>query len=70
MKTALAIAAGLLVGGVAHAQKVTVTPSADVRLRYEHIDQDGLPRDADAVTLRIRPGVTASWNGWSALVEG
>ncbi|RUN75386.1 hypothetical protein EJC47_16660 [Sphingomonas sp. TF3] len=70
MKTALAIAAGLSLVGVAHAQEVTVTPSADVRLRYEHIDQDGLPRDADAVTLRIRPGVTASWNGWSALVEG
>lgn len=70
MKTVAAIAAGLLVGGVARAQDVKIAPSADVRLRYEHVEQDGVPRDADAVTLRVRPGVTASWHGWSALVEG
>jgi hypothetical protein len=70
MRKALVCAAGLLVAGVAHAQDVTLTPSAEVRLRYEHVDQDGLPRDADAVTLRVRPGLAASWQGWSALVEG
>ncbi|TGX54035.1 hypothetical protein E5A73_07865 [Sphingomonas gei] len=63
-------AAGLLACGTAHAQDVKLTPSVDARLRYEHVDQAGLPRNADAVTLRVRPGVTASWNGWSALVEG
>ncbi|MBL7372365.1 hypothetical protein INQ23_23825, partial [Escherichia coli] len=40
-----------------------------MRLRYEHVDPDGLPRDANAVTLRVRPGLADSWKGWSALVE-
>lgn len=70
MKQIFAGAAGLLACGAAHAQEVKLTPSADVRLRYEHVDQDGLAREADAVTLRVRPGVTASWKGWSALIEG
>jgi hypothetical protein len=70
MRYALLCATGLLMSGAAHAQQVKLTPSAEVRLRYEHVDQDGLPEDADAVTLRIRPGLTASWKGWSALVEG
>lgn len=70
MRYALLCATGLLVSGAAHAQQIKLTPSAEVRLRYEHVDQDGLPEDADAVTLRVRPGLTASWKGWSALVEG
>ncbi|MEP9358051.1 alginate export family protein [Sphingomonas sp. KR3-1] len=69
MRNALLCATALLAAGTAHAQQVKLTPSAEVRLRYEHVDQDGLPNDADAVTLRVRPGLTASWNGWSALVE-
>src|SRR3954470_11021479 len=70
MKNAIACAAGLLACGTAHAQDVKVTPSAEVRLRYEHADQAGLLRDADAVTLRVRPGITAALGHWSALVEG
>lgn len=70
MRRALLCATGLLAAGGAHAQDVKLTPTAEVRLRYEHVDQDGLPRDADAVTLRVRPGLAASWQGWSALVEG
>lgn len=71
MRYALCCAMGLLAAnGAAHAQNVKLTPTAEVRLRYEHVDQDGLPRDADAVTLRVRPGLTASWRGWSALAEG
>lgn len=70
MKNAIACAAGLLACGTAHAQDVKVTPSAEVRLRYEHADQAGLPRDADAVTLRVRPGIAATLGHWSALVEG
>lgn len=69
MRRALLCATGLLAAGAARAQEVKLTPSADVRLRYEHVGQDGLPRDADAVTLRVRPGLAASWKGWSALVE-
>lgn len=70
MKNAIACAAGLLACGTAHAQDVKVTPSAEVRLRYEHADQAGLLRDADAVTLRVRPGIAATLGHWSALVEG
>lgn len=70
MKIIVAGAFGVLACGAAHAQEVNMAPSVDARLRYEHVDQDGLPREADAVTLRVRPGVTASWNGWSALLEG
>lgn len=69
MKSALLCATGLLAAGTAHAQAVKLTPTAEVRLRYEHVAQDGLPEDADAVTLRVRPGVVAGWRGWSALVE-
>lgn len=70
MRNALSCAAALLVCGAAQAQQVKLTPTAELRLRYEHVDQDGLPRDADAVTLRVRPGATARWRGWSALIEG
>jgi hypothetical protein len=48
-----------------------VTPYADIRYRLELVDQEGLPDDAAASTLRIRAGVkTAEWQGFSALVEG
>jgi hypothetical protein len=53
----------------AAAQDVTLKPLVDARLRYETVDQDGLPRDADAVTMRIRSGVEADAGAWSALVE-
>ena len=48
-----------------------VTPYADIRYRLELVDQDGLPEDAMASTLRIRAGVkTAEFHGLSAVVEG
>jgi hypothetical protein len=47
----------------------TITPLIDARLRHEHVEQDGLPRDADAVTARIRAGVQVSEGPWSALAE-
>ena len=47
----------------------TITPLIDARLRHEHVDQDGLPRNADAVTARIRAGAQMSAGPWSALVE-
>jgi hypothetical protein len=70
MQKALLCATGLIACAPAHAQQVKLTPSAEVRLRYEHVDQDGIANQADAVTLRVRPGLTASWKSWSALVEG
>ncbi|RMF07596.1 MAG: hypothetical protein D6763_11985 [Alphaproteobacteria bacterium] len=43
----------------------------DARLRYEHVDQDGFERNANALTLRSRFGFeTAGYEGFSALVEG
>ncbi len=44
-------------------------PLADARLRYEHVDQDGLARHANALTLRLRAGVEATWQDWSVLGE-
>lgn len=44
--------------------------SANARLRYETVDQDGFA-DADALTLRIRAGyTTALYKGFQAMVEG
>jgi len=70
MKHLLAVAAGLATCGAAQAQEISFKPIADARLRYELVDQDGLSRNAGAVTLRLRPGVIASAGEWSALVEG
>jgi len=59
----------LCVASGAKAQDVTVKPLVDARLRWEEVDQDGLPKTADAVTLRVRSGVEASVGPWSGLVE-
>ncbi|MBK6721413.1 MAG: alginate export family protein [Sphingomonadales bacterium] len=48
-----------------------IIPYADIRYRLELVDQDGLPKDATASTLRLRAGLkTAEWKGFSALIEG
>ena len=45
-------------------------PSLELRYRYEHVEQDGFARDANAHTARLRLGYrTARWHGWSALGE-
>jgi hypothetical protein len=45
-------------------------PLVDLRLRYENVQQDGIPEEADAVTLRARPGFETgkAWNT-SLLIE-
>ena len=77
-----AIIATLLVGGamiapapvtaqsIAATRGITVKPIIDARLRYEHVEQEGLARDADAVTARLRAGVELSSGRWSLLAEG
>ncbi|HXG82347.1 MAG TPA: alginate export family protein [Sphingomicrobium sp.] len=45
-------------------------PIADMRLRYEHVDQDGVVEEADALTYRIRAGAELKWQDWSLLAEG
>jgi hypothetical protein len=70
MKYLLATAAALAVAGPACAQQITLKPIAEARLRYEHASQDGLPRDADALTIRARAGVQATSGALSATVVG
>jgi len=70
MKSLPLLAAALL-SSAASAQDFTVKPLLDARLRYETVDPSGIARDANAVTLRLRPGLQVSdGNGWSALIEG
>ena len=48
----------------------TTKPIADLRLRAEQVEQNGLPEEADALTLRARLGFETgkAW-GWSLLAE-
>jgi len=69
MRAAALATVALCVASGAKAQDVTVKPLIDARLRWEDVDQDGLPKTADAVTLRVRSGVEASAGPWSGLVE-
>jgi len=66
---ALALAGLGLAASGAQAQDIALKPLIDARLRYEHVDQDGVADGADAVTLRIRSGVQASTGPISALLE-
>ncbi|WP_420560216.1 hypothetical protein [Tepidicaulis sp.] len=46
-------------------------PILDTRLRYEYVDQQGLPEDAHATTFRARYGFeTGALYGFTFLVEG
>lgn len=45
-------------------------PIVDARLRYETIDQDGIVRDADALTLRLRAGFELKKGDFALLAEG
>lgn len=60
---------GLVAATPATAQTLTLKPLIDARLRYEQVEQDGLPVDAEAVTIRVRAGVQASRGSLTALVE-
>lgn len=46
-----------------------VKPLLDVRLRYEHVNQDGIDREANAWTLRARAGAELNSGDWSLLAE-
>ncbi|MCW2404537.1 hypothetical protein M2336_001166 [Sphingobium sp. B1D7B] len=71
MKSLSMTAALLVAAGPACAQDLTVKPLAELRLRYESVDQDGLAQSqADAATARLRAGAQASLGPLSALVEG
>lgn len=49
---------------------LTFKPLVDLRLRYENVHQDGVLKDANAVTARLRAGFeVATRSGFAALVE-
>jgi hypothetical protein len=62
-----------IVGGAiaspALAAPLTLKPIVEARLRYEGVDQDGIARNADALTARLRGGIEATSGPFSALVE-
>ncbi len=71
-----AAAAALLAPMAAHAQSPLdawidgAAPIADIRARYESVDDAGKKIRANAYTLRARLGFqTGTWNGLSALAE-
>ena len=66
----LSAAAASIASGAAVAEPVRLKPLLDARLRYEHVDQEGPLRDADALTGRVRAGAEAVSGPWSLLVEG
>lgn len=71
MRYPLALLAGLAACTPAMAQDlIKAKPSVDARLRYESVDQAGFANDAEALTLRVRPGVTFGDGPFTALVEG
>jgi hypothetical protein len=59
----------LALGAASPAIGQSVKPLAEARVRYETAHQDGLPRDADAMTARVRAGLSISDGRWSALAE-
>ncbi len=75
MKNIIASAAVLAVAGAAMsaqvcAQEFSLKPVAEARLRYEHVDQDGLAEEAEALTIRARAGLIATSGALSATVVG
>lgn len=70
MKYLIASAAVLAVAGPACAHDIQLKPIAETRLRYEQVDQGGLAKEADALTVRARAGLTASGGALSATMVG
>jgi hypothetical protein len=48
---------------------LTIDPIIEGVLRYEHVKQDDLNLDADALTMRLRAGAEVTTNGLSLLAE-
>jgi hypothetical protein len=70
MKLAIATAAVLAAAGPTCAEPIALKPLVDLRIRYESDHQDGLTSDSNALTARLRGGLSAITGQWSALVEG
>lgn len=66
----LLLTGAMLAVSPAYAQEIVLKPLVDARVRYEHVDQDGVAQDANAVTVRVRGGFSATDGPFSVLVEG
>lgn len=53
----------------ASAQPLAFKPLIDARLRYEHVEQAPIVREAEALTMRVRAGGELSNKSWSFLAE-
>lgn len=51
------------------ADEVVIKPIIEARLRYENVDQTGIVKDANAITLRMHAGVDAKKGPFAVLVE-
>jgi Alginate export len=71
MRKALSIAilSTTAIASPALAEEVEIKPIIEARLRYENVEQQGVAVEADAVTLRLRAGVTAKQGPFAVLVE-
>ena len=69
MKYTWLVLGGALAATPALAQDIKLKPLAEARLRYENVDQAGLPDDAEAMTIRARAGIQASNGPLTATVE-
>jgi hypothetical protein len=49
---------------------MSLDPIVEGRLRWEHVDQDNINLDADAVTMRMRAGAELKLGDFSVLAEG
>ena len=49
---------------------VEVKPIIEARMRYENVEQQDVAVESDAVTMRLRAGVTAKTASFAVLVEG
>lgn len=62
-------AALLVAARPAWAEEIVLKPVGEARLRYETVEQDGIARDADALTMRVRGGLSATSGRWSATAQ-
>ncbi len=69
MKILFAGAAVVALATPAARHELVLAPLAEARLRHEHAEQESLPLDADALTLRARLGLSATSGAFSALVQ-
>lgn len=69
LSVCLLTAAPVLAADTEPAKPQAFKPLVDLRLRYESVDQVGIVRTADALTLRGRAGVEYRHDVWSALAE-